>query len=175
MTRTSDSVSRCLTTQLGRIYCMRPNRFLAGQCNIAICCPVDLNTNSAALRYILRKCGSDNVSPFPPKAGEVLTIPASLAFPDDQVIHVLIARPSQRASQITDDFFLCLEHLKASLLSNDTPSVHFPIVDPERPLRSLDSLYHSVMEVFAGTGITVILHDCVYVSIASIGPFPGIT
>ena len=31
------------------------------------------------------------------------------------------------------------------------------------------------MDVFAGTGITVILHDRVYVSIASIGQFPGFT
>ena len=91
----------------------------------------------------------------------------------------MITRPSQRSPQITDDFFLCLEHLKAlestSLLSNETPDIHFPIVDPERPLRSLDNIYHSVMDVFAGTDITVFLHDRVYVSIASIEQFPGIT
>ena len=73
------------------------------------------------------------------------------------------------------DFFLCLEHLKALLLSNETPYIHFPIVDPERPLRSLDNFFHSVMDVFAGTGITVVVHDRVYVPIASIGLFPGIT
>ena len=49
------------------------------------------------------------------------------------------------------------------------------MVDPERPLRSLDNFYYSVMDVFAGTGITVIPHDRAYVSIASIGQFPGIT
>ena len=94
---------------------------------------------------------------------------------DNQVIHLMITRPSQRSPQITDDFVLCLEHLKASLLSNETTDIHFPIVDPERPLRSLDNFYHSVMDVFAGTDITVVLHDRVHVSIASIEKFPGIT
>ena len=139
-----------------------------------MCCPADLNTNSAALRYILRECGIDNIFPLRPKVGEVLTIPAS-SFLDNEIVHLLITRPSQRAPQITDDLFLCLKHLKVFLLSIETPDIHFPIVDPERPPHSLDNFYHSVIVVFAGTGITVILHDRVYVSIASIGQFPGIT
>ena len=148
--------------------------FLQVQGHVALCCPADLNTNSAALRYILRECGIENIFQLRPKVGEDLTIPAS-SFLDNQIVHLLIKRPSQYAAQITDDFFLCLEHLKALLLSNETPDIHFPIVDPERPLRSLDNFYHSVMDVFAGTGITVILHDRVYVSIASIGQFLDIT
>ena len=71
------------------------------------------------------------------------------------------------AIQITDDIFLSLDHLKALLLSIEIPDVYFPMEDPERPLRSLDNIYHSVMDVSTGTGITVILHDRVYVSIAS--------
>ena len=149
--------------------------FLQVQGHVAICCPAVLNTNSAALRYILRECGSDKIFQLRPTVGEVLTIPSSLSFMDNQVIHLMITRPSQRSPQVTDDFFLCLEHLKASLLSNEAPDIHFPIVDPERPLRSLDNFYHSVMDVFAGTDITVFPHDRVYVSIASIEQFPGIT
>ena len=149
--------------------------FLQVQGHVAICCPADLNTNSAALRYILRECRSDKIFQLRPTVGEVLTIPSSLSFMDNQVIHLMITRPSQRSPHITDDFFLCLEHLKASLLSNETPDIHFPIVDPERPLRSLVNFYHSVMDVFAGTDITAFLHDRVYVSIASIEQFAGIT
>ena len=149
--------------------------FLQVEGHVAICCPADLNTNSAALRYILRECGSDKIFQLRPTVGEVLTLPSSLSLMDNQVIHLMITRPSQRSPQITDDFFLCLEHLKASLLSNELPDIHFPIMDPERPLRSLDNFYHSVMDVFAGTDITVFLHDHVYVSIASIEQFPGIT
>ena len=149
--------------------------FLQVQGHIAYCCPADLNTGSAALRYILRECGHVEIFQLRPRVGEVLTVPSSLSFVDNQIIHLLITRPFQRAPQITDDFFLCLEHLKASLLSNETPDIHFSIVDPERPLRSLDNFYQSVMDVFAGSAITVILHDRVYVSIASTAQFPGIT
>ena len=79
--------------------------FLQVQGYVALCCPADLNTNSAALRYILRECGIKNIFQLRPKVGEVLTIPAS-SFLDNQIVHLLITRPSQRAPQITDDFFL---------------------------------------------------------------------
>ena len=148
--------------------------FLQVKGHVAMCSPADLNTSSASLRYNLRECGIENIFQLCPKVGEVLTIPSS-SFLDNQIVHLLITRPSQRAPPITDDFFLCLQRLKALLLSNETPDIHFPIVDPERPLCSLDNFYHSVVDVFAGTGITVILHDRVYVSIASIGQFLGIT
>ena len=37
------------------------------QGHVAICCPSDFNTNSAALRYIRRECGSDNIFQLRPK------------------------------------------------------------------------------------------------------------
>ena len=138
------------------------------QAHIAICCPAELIFYSAALRYILLEYGSDNIFQLRPKVGEVVTIPASSSFLDNQIVHLLITRPSQRVPHITDDFLPSLGHLKASLLSNETPDIHFRIIDPERPLRSLDNFSQSVMDVFAGTGITIILHDRVYVCIASI-------
>ena len=141
------------------------------QGHVGICCPADLNINSAALRYILRQCGNDETFQLRSKVGEVLTISSSLSFVDNQIILLLITLPFERAPQITDDFFLCMEHLKASSLSNETPDIHFPIVDPGRPLRSLDNFYHGVKDVFAGAGITIILHDRVYVSIAKFRNF----
>ena len=80
--------------------------FLQVQGQGAICCPADLNTNSAALRYILRVYGSDNTFQLRPKTRVVLTIPSSSSFMDNQIIHLLITRPSHRASQISDNFFL---------------------------------------------------------------------
>ena len=41
--------------------------FLQVQGHVAICCPADLDTNSAALRYILRECGTDNIFQLRPK------------------------------------------------------------------------------------------------------------
>ena len=80
--------------------------FLQVQAHIAICCPADLNTSSAALRYILRECGHDEIFQLRPKFVGVLTIPSSLSFVDNRIIHLLITRPSQRTPQITDEFFL---------------------------------------------------------------------
>ena len=71
--------------------------FLQVEGHVAIGCPADLKTNSAALRYIFCKFGSDNIFQL---VGEVLTIPASLSFIDIQILHLLITRPSQRAPQI---------------------------------------------------------------------------
>ena len=70
--------------------------FLQVQGHVAMCCPADLNTNSLALCYILRECGIENIFQLRPQVGEVLTIPAS-SFLDNQIVHLLITRPSQRA------------------------------------------------------------------------------
>ena len=53
--------------------------FLQVQGHVAMCCPADLNTNSAALRYILRECGIKNTFQLRPKVDEVLAIPAHLS------------------------------------------------------------------------------------------------
>ena len=68
--------------------------FLQVQGHIAICCPADLNTNSAALRYILREFGSDSITQLRPKGGEVVNIPAKSYCIDHQIAHLLITRPS---------------------------------------------------------------------------------
>ena len=79
--------------------------FLQVLSHIAMGCIADLNPKSAALRNILRKFGSGNVFHIRPKVDEVLTIPAPSSFIDNQIVHLLITRPSQFAPQITDDFF----------------------------------------------------------------------
>ena len=98
------------------------------QGHVAFCCPADFNTNYAALRYIFRECGSDVIFQLRSKVCEVITIPCSLTFMENQIIHLLIAGPSRREPKDTDDFFFCLEYLQAALLSNESPDVLFPIV-----------------------------------------------
>ena len=48
--------------------------FLQVQGHVALYCPADLNTNSAALRYILCEYGIENIFQLRPKVGEVPTI-----------------------------------------------------------------------------------------------------
>ena len=55
------------------------------------------------------------------------------------------------------------------LLDKGSTRVHLPILDPERPAFSLVNLYHTLTDMFEGTGIHVVLHNRVYVSILSVG------
>ena len=91
--------------------------------------------------------------------------------------YVIQTHAVQCAHQVTDDHFLCLEHLKASLLSTETPDIHVSIVNPEHPLLSTawtTHFYH--WGVFAGTAciyhsITVFLHGHICDSISFIRLF----
>ena len=94
---------RALRPNLVDYFVYDQTDFLQVQGHVATCCPTDLSTNSAALRYILRECGIENIFQLRPKVGQVLTITAS-SFLDNQIVHMLMTRPSQLAPQITDDF-----------------------------------------------------------------------
>ena len=144
--------------------------FLQVEGDIVLACPADLETNSAALRYVLRECGKKNVFSLRPKVGEILTIPFDINPNSNQSIHLLIIRANQRAPLLTDDYLRCMTHLIQRLIEKGSTRVHLPILDPERPAFSLVNLYHTLTNLLEGTGIHVVLHNCVYVSILSIGP-----
>ena len=134
-----------------------------------LACPVDLKTNSAALRYVLRECGIEKVFSSRPKVGEMLTIPPDVNPDPNQSVHLLIVRANQRAPLLTDDYLRCMTHLVQRLMDKRSARVQVPILDPERPTFSLVNLYHALANMFEGTGIHVALHSRVYVSILSIG------
>ena len=136
---------------------------LQAEGDIVLACPADLNTNSAALRYVLRECGKESVFSLRPKVGEILTIPPDINLNLNQSIHSLIIRANQRAPLLTDVYLRCMTHLIQRLTDKGSAKVHLPILDPERPAFSLVNLYE-------GTGIHVVLHNRVYVSILGIGP-----
>ena len=66
--------------------------FLQSKGDIALACPADLETNSAALRYILREYGKERVFALRPQVGEVLTISNEITGSSSQSIHLLIVR-----------------------------------------------------------------------------------
>ena len=80
--------------------------FLQVEGDMVLACPADLETNSAALRYVLRECGKENVFSLRPKVGEILTIPPDIKPNPNQSIHLLIIRANQRAPLLTDDYLL---------------------------------------------------------------------
>ena len=143
--------------------------FLQAEGDIVLACPADLNTNSAALRYVLRECGKESVFSLRFKVGEILTIPPDINLNPNQSIHLLIIRANQRAPLLTDDYLRCMTHLIQRLTDKGSAKVHLPILDPERPAFSLVNLYHTLTNMFEGTGILVVLHNRMYVSILSIG------
>ena len=139
--------------------------FLQVEGHIALTCPADLETSSAALRYILRECGKEQVFSLRPQVGEILTLTPAITNKPTQTIHLLITRANQRAPLIADVFLLCLRKLVAWLEDRRIPQIHFPILDPERQVYSLTNLYRVIMDLFAHTNIHVVLHNRVYVSI----------
>ena len=146
--------------------------FLQAPHHIVLCCPANLENNSAALRYVIREHGADTIFQLRPEIGNILTLPTSLIDGQPQTIHLLITRATPRCTMLADSLFVWLEHLKTLLERLEAIEVHNALIDPERPIRNLFDFYACLMETFADTPLSVVLHDRVYVSIASVVNFP---
>ena len=140
--------------------------------HIVLRCPANLETNSAALRYVIREHEADTIFQLRPEIGNILTLPTSLIDGQPQTIHLLITRATPRCPMLADTLFACLEHFKTLLERLEATDVHFTIIDPERPIRNLFDFYACLMDTFADTPLSVLLHDRIYVSIASVVNFP---
>ena len=73
---------------------------------------------------------------------------------------------------LADVLLGCLERLKLRLELLNAVEVHFAIVNPERPISYFFDFYACLKDTFANTPLSVILHDSIYVSIASVACFP---
>ena len=71
--------------------------FLQVEGHIALACPADLVTSSAALRYVLRECCKEQVFSLRPRVGEILTLTPAITNKPTQTIHLLITRANQGA------------------------------------------------------------------------------
>ena len=105
--------------------------FLQAEGDIVLACPADLNTTSAALRYVLRECGKESVFSLRPKVVEILNIPPDINPNPNQSIHLLIIRASQRAPLLTADYLRCMTHLIQRLTDKGSAKVHLPILNPD--------------------------------------------
>ena len=143
--------------------------FLQAEGDIALACPADLETNSAALRYILREYGKERIFSLRPQVGKVLTIAHEVTENSTQSIHLLIVRANQRVPPFTDDYLHCMARLIQCLSGKGSTMVHLHILDLERPAFSQVDLDYTIMNLFAGTDVRLVLHNCVYVPILSVG------
>ena len=88
-----------------------------------------------------------------------MTLPATLVVGQLQTIHLLITRATHRCPMLADVLLGCLEDLKLGLELPNAVEIHFAIVDPERPIRYLFDFYACLMDTFADTPLSMILHD----------------
>ena len=102
---------RALYPSLGDYTSYDVTDFLQAEGDIALACPVDLETNSATLRYILKECGAECIFSLRPQVGEVLTIPHEITDNSTQSIHLLVFRENQRAPLLTDGYLRCMAQL----------------------------------------------------------------
>ena len=108
--------------------------FLQAPHHIVLCCPANFDTNSAALRYVIREHGADAIFQLRPEVGNILALPVSSVDGQLQTIHLLMTRATPRCPMLTDIPLECLEHLKLRLELLNAVEVHFAIVDSERPI-----------------------------------------
>ena len=122
--------------------------FLQAPHHIVLCCPANLETNSAALRFIFREHNVDAMFSLRPEAGNVLTLPATEINGISQTIHLLITRSTPRCPMTVDILLSILDYSKITLVKQDASEVHFSIIDPERPLQNLYDFYTCLMDFF---------------------------
>ena len=61
-----------------------------------------------------------------------------------------------------------LEELVQTLIQDGITTIHFPIIDAERLCNNVESWYWVLTDCFADTGFINVMHDRIYMSIASI-------
>ena len=105
-----------LRPQLGDYIRYDQTDFLQAPHHIVLCCPANLKTNSAALRYIFRENDIDFIFSLRPEVGNILTLPATEINRKHQTIHLLITRSTPRCPMTADILLSCLGYLKTALI-----------------------------------------------------------
>ena len=80
----------------------------------------------------------------------------------------LVHQSPQQTSLLHETLHTCPTHLQHQLHQSEISQIHVPIYDPERSINLLPTWYTTLRDHFFGSSLEIILHDRVYVSIASI-------
>ena len=126
-----------------------------------LCCPADLVSYSAITRYVIREFGQEERFRLRPTIGTAEpNLVNSPTAPWDNEIFGSCTRASNKHPMLHEVLHLCLTNLIHKLHQNDAARIHFPLYDPERSINLLPAWYATLREI--------VLHNRVYVSIASI-------
>ena len=102
-----------------------------------------------------------------PSVGTAIRLIRSSIAPWNNQIFLLCTRASNKHPLLHETLHACLTHFSHQLLRYSNTQFHLPIFDPVRSINLLPTWYATLRDHFAGQNIEIILHDRVYVSIAS--------
>ena len=138
---------------------------------VVICCPADLPSHSAMERYVIRDYGQEEIFRKGPAVGNAIHLVKSPSAAWNNDMFLLFKRASNKHPMLHGILHQCLtdllDLLKKLTLAQIT-RVHLPVYDPERSINILPAWYSMLRDHFIDSDITLVLHDRVYVSIASI-------
>ena len=135
---------------------------------VILCCPADLLSYSATTRYVIREYGQENIFRLRPAVGTAIRLVRSSTAPWNNEIFLLCTRASNKHPPLHEVLHACLTNLILQLHRNRITRIHLPMYDPERSMNLLPAWYATLRDHFADQNIAIILHDRVYVSIASV-------
>ena len=140
---------------------------------VAICCPADLLSYSAMARYVIREYGQEEIFRLRPTVGKAIRLARSPNAPWNNEMFLIFTRASNKHPILHDVLHLCLTDLIQKLTRAQITRIHLPIHDPERSINLLPAWYSMLRDHFIDSNIDIVLHDRVYVSIASVRTYPN--
>ena len=140
---------------------------------VVICCPADLLSYSAMARYVVREYGQEEIFKLRPAVGKAIHLAKSPDAPWNNDMFLLFTRASNKHPMLHDVLHLCLTDLVQKLAQAQITRVHLPIYDPERSINILPAWYSMLRDHFIDSDVDIVLHDRVYVSIASVKAHPS--
>ena len=123
-------------------------------------------------RYVIREYGQEKIFKLRPAVGKAIHLAKSPDAPWNNSMILLFTRASNKHPILQDVLHLCLLDLVQKLTQAQITRIHFPIYDPERSINILPTWYSMLRDHFIDSKVDIVLHDRVYVSIASVKMHP---
>ena len=123
-------------------------------------------------RYVIREYGQEEIFKRRPVVGKAIQLAKSPDAPWNNNMFLLCTRASNKHPMLHDVLHLCLIDLVQKLTQARIARVHLPILDPERSINILPTWYSMLRDHFIDSKIDIVLHDRVYVSIATVKMHP---
>ena len=124
-------------------------------------------------RYVIREYGQEEIFKLRPAVGKAIHLAKSPDAPWNNDMFLLFTRASNKHPMLHDVLHLCLTDLVQELAQAQITRVHLPIYDPERSINILPAWYSMLRDHFIDSDVDIVLHDRVYVSIASVKARPS--